>query len=384
MKKLFPLFLSLGITLMGCSDDGSAPTKAQKEENNGERVAVPVDYSAGRAMNKRLGKGINLGNSWDSESKTGLDAGWGNPIKDEDFKIIKDAGFNSVRIPVRWHVDSDYETHTVNPARLNGVKEDIQLALDQGLAVVVNFHHYTKLNDYGAGFHRGNPDTTALFQAEREHFLALWDQVSKEFNKFPDSMVVLEILNEPTIPGAEIVNDIMMSAYQVIRKNAPKKTIMFEAFHAAKFADLEYLTLPEDGNIIYSGHYYEPYEFSHAGHGYDCIGDAGYSNSAAGDLKNYVILAQRLYPDVNGGTIPMNMGEFGISGGKGTQSRCNSQGSLTSDAKKALWAKKSVQAAESFDMSWHYWGFTKVGGFEAYDRNNNKWYPGFPESFFSK
>ena len=78
------------------------------------------------------------------------------------------------------------------------------------------------------------------------------------------------------------------------------------------------------------------------------------------------------------------MGEFGISGGKGTQSSCNRTGNLTSDAKKALWAKKSVQAAESFDMSWHYWGFTKVGGFEAYDRNNNKWYPGFPEAFFSK
>ena len=383
MKKLSPLFLSLGIALIGCSDDGSSPTKVKKEEQESERVPVAVDYSAGRAMNKRLGKGINLGNSWDSDGKS-LDGGWGNPIKDEDFKIIKDAGFNSVRIPVRWHVDSDYETHTVNPDRLNGVKEDIQLALDQGLAVVVNFHHYTKLNDYGEGAYRGNADTVALFEAEKSHFFALWDQVSKEFNKFPDSMVVLEILNEPTIPGADLVNDIMTGAYEIIRKNASKKTIMFEAYHAAKFADLEVLTLPEDGNIIFSGHYYEPYNFSHAGHGYDCIGDAGYNNFAAGDLKSYVALAQKLYPDVNGGSVPMNMGEFGISGGKGTQSSCNRTGNPTSDAKKALWAKKSVQAAESFDMSWHYWGFTKVGGFEAYDRNNNKWYPGFPEAFFSK
>lgn len=385
MNKLLPFFLSLGIALTGCFDGDDSPTKVKKDDNEAERIPVAVDYSAGRAMNKRLGRGINLGNSWDSQSWGKLDGGWGNPIDDNDFKIIKEAGFNSVRLPVRWNEDSDYETHTVNPERLKGVKEDIQLAIDQGLAVVVNFHHYTTLNDLGGGAFRGQVDSVALFEAEKAHFLALWDQVSKELNKFPDSLLVLEILNEPTIPGEDLVNDIMLSAYDVIRKNAPKKTIMFEAFHAAKFADLEFLTLPEDGNIIYSGHYYEPYNFSHAGHGdYGCIGDAGYSSTAAGDLKNYVLLAQKFYPDINGGTIPMNMGEFGVSGGKGSQSRCNRNGDLTSDAKKALWAKKAVQAAENFDMSWHYWGFTKVGGFEAYDRNNNKWFPGFPEAFFSK
>lgn len=379
MKKFSLLFLSLGLAFTGCSDDGSSPTKAQKKEDNGP---VAVDYSLGRAMNQRLGKGINLGNSWDAQSWGKLDGGWGNPIEDGDFKIIKEAGFNSIRLPVRWNEDSDYQTHTVNPERLKGVKEDIQLAIDQGLAVVVNFHHYTTLNEYGNGAYRNDPDSTALFQAEKEHFLALWDQVSKELNNFPDSLLVLEILNEPTIAGADIVNDIMLSAYEVIRKNAPKKTIMFEAFHAAKFADLEYLTLPEDGNIIYSGHYYEPYSFSHEGHGYECGGDSKYANTASNDLKSYVMLAQSLYPDVNGGHVPMNMGEFGVSGGEGTQSSCNNEGSVTSAAKKALWAKKTVKAAESMDISWHYWGFTKVGGFEAYSRDDKKWYTGFPEAFF--
>ena len=80
----------------------------------------------------------------------------------------------------------------------------------------------------------------------------------------------------------------------------------------------------------------------------------------------------------------MNMGEFGVSGGTGTQNGCNNEGIVTSNGRKALWAKKSILAAESYDISWHYWGFTKVGGFEAYDRTNDKWYPGFPEAFFSK
>ena len=33
-------------------------------------------------------------------------------------------------------------------------------------------------------------------------------------------------------------------------------------------------------------------------------------------------------------------------------------------------------------MSWTYWGFTKVGGFEAYDRYNNTWYTGILDALF--
>ena len=45
-------------------------------------------------------------------------------------------------------------------------------------------------------------------------------------------------------------------------------------------------------------------------------------------------------------------------------------------------SKKAVAAAEKYDMSWHYWGFTRVGGFEAYDRAENRWYPGILNALF--
>ena len=79
----------------------------------------------------------------------------------------------------------------------------------------------------------------------------------------------------------------------------------------------------------------------------------------------------------------MNMGEFGISGGGdfANSRSCNEGESLPSDRMKAKWAKLTIQAAESNDISWHYWGFTKVGGFEAYNRNEGTWYSGFPEAF---
>ena len=55
----------------------------------------------------------------------------------------------------------------------------------------------------------------------RAHFLGMWAQVASEFNapEFPDDMVVLEILNEPTISNAERV-DKLMKAYVSGRLNA--------------------------------------------------------------------------------------------------------------------------------------------------------------------
>ena len=380
LNKILPLALC---AFFFAFDTGSQPTVAEDDgTNNGEDEihAVAVDYSKGRAMNKRLGKGINLGNSWDSDG-TGSngDCGWSNCIKDEYFEIIAKAGFNSIRLPVRWQTDSAYGSHTVDPDKLAGVKEDIRLAISHGLAVVLDFHHYIELSAYGSDYVKGDSLESAKYLKEKNHFAALWEQVAEEMDKeFPDSLLVFDILNEPTIPEPNVVSELLMAGYEAIRKHAKGKTIMFEAYHAAKFADLATLKLPQDGNIIFSGHYYEPYSYSHQGHSdqYKCKGDDAFAITAGADFKSYVITAKKYYPDKNGGFIPMNMGEFGISGQTGP---CREKG--PSDKYKAIWARDVIKAAESFEISWHYWGFAGVGGFEAYNKQGGTWYPGFPEAF---
>jgi len=175
----------------------------------------------------------------------------------------------------------------------------------------------------------------------------------------------------------------MTAGYTAIRAVAPNKTIMFESKASAKFAELSSLTLPQDGNIIYSGHYYEPYGFTHQGHSYACRGDAAYAMTAATDLKNYVSTAKSLYPDVASGySVPMNMGEFGVSGGESAnRSSCKSGENPPTNAAKARWAQGVIAAAEALGISWHYWGLAGVGGFEAYDKNSGTWLEGFPTAF---
>jgi len=376
-KKLLSA-MAIGCLLCAC-DNGTAPPRSTPKSNSSS--AVPVDYTRGRYMNAILGRGINLGNSWDSDGRD--DAAWSNPIRDVDFAIIKAAGFNSVRIPVRWQYNSDYSTHTVDPERLAGVIEDINLAIANGLAVVVNFHHYVELNCAGGGHKdRGCKYDATKFEEEKNHFLLLWAQVATAMNVFPDDMIVLEILNEPVIPNVDLVNQLMLDAYNVIRTHAPNKTIMFEALHGAKFYDIDKMKLPPDGNIIFSGHYYEPFQYSHQGnmHGNACRGDNAKSITASTDLSSYATLAKQYYPDINGTDhVPLNMGEFGVAGGD--VSPCNwEDGNGPSSEGKAEWANAAAKAAISRGMSFHYWGFSYTGGFDAYDPGSEKWHTGFPQA----
>ena len=315
---------------------------------------TPVDYSKGRAMNKKLGRGINFGNSWDAEGAGANDGGWSNPIQDGWFGIVKSAGFNSIRLPVRWEQDANNNGGSISSARMNAVKADIQLALNQGLVVIVNAHHHNTLNDAAANY-SSNP---SKYNSEKQKFLNMWKQIASAMDSYDDSKIVLEILNEPHGIQMAQVNDLMTSAYQVIRQNAPGKTIMFESSGYSKFNQIPSLNLPSDGNIIVSGHYYDPYTFTHQNHGYSYDANATFSaTTIANDFASYAQDIAAAFPDINGGCVPINMGEFGVN------SRSNSG---VSETKRAQWVDAVISAAEQYGFSWHYWAFAGAGGFEAY------------------
>jgi aryl-phospho-beta-D-glucosidase BglC (GH1 family) len=319
---------------------------------------TPVDYSKGRAMNKKLGRGINFGNSWDAEGAGSNDGGWSNPIQDGWFAIVKNAGFNSIRLPVRWEQDANVNGGSISSARMNAVKADVDLAIKQGLTVIIDAHHHNTLNDAAANY-SSNP---SKYNSEKQKFLNMWSQIATTFSSY-SSNVVLEILNEPHDIAMAQINDLMTSAYQVIRQKAPNSTIMFESAGYSKFSQIPNLNLPNDGNIIVSGHYYDPYTFTHQNHGYSYDANASFSaTTIANDFASYMQSIATAFPDINGGCVPMNMGEFGVN------SRSNSG---ISETKRAQWTDAVISAAEQQGMSWHYWAFAGAGGFEAY---SGSWY----------
>ena len=107
--------------------------------------------------NRKLGRGINLGNFLEAPKG----ASWGIAIRDEDFRIIKQAGFDSVRLPVRW---PDYALekapYTIDAGFFARVDHLLDVAAKNGLNVVLNIHHYEALDKDPA--------------AHAERFVALW------------------------------------------------------------------------------------------------------------------------------------------------------------------------------------------------------------------
>jgi aryl-phospho-beta-D-glucosidase BglC (GH1 family) len=92
-------------------------------------------------LNKKLGKGINMGNMFEAPSETE----WGNPFKDYYFKRISSLGFNHVRIPIRWDVPArcqQNEPYTVNATFLERIKTVVDLAKKENLLVIINMHHH--------------------------------------------------------------------------------------------------------------------------------------------------------------------------------------------------------------------------------------------------
>src|SRR5215469_14732301 len=75
------------------------------------------------AANKRLGRGINLGNALEAPKE----GAWGVTLKPEYFKAIKDAGFATVRLPIKCSAHANTPPpHPTPPAfsrRIDGAVE---------------------------------------------------------------------------------------------------------------------------------------------------------------------------------------------------------------------------------------------------------------------
>ena len=83
-------------------------------------IAAAQDKSAGKAtnihqLNQRLGRGINLGNALEAPKE----GEWGVTLRAEYFRAIKEAGFDTVRLPVKWSAHAKPAApHTIEPKLL--------------------------------------------------------------------------------------------------------------------------------------------------------------------------------------------------------------------------------------------------------------------------
>ena len=174
-------------------------------------------------------------------------------LKEQYFQAIEDAGFRSVRLPIRWSAHgAPTPPYTIAPDFFARIDWAVQQALSRHMSIVLDMHHFVDLfNDPEKQFPR---------------LLAMWDQIASHYRDFPKN-VFFELVNEPF---NQLTDDrwqnMMLELVQTIRRTNPDRELIIGPGFWNSLDHLDHLHLPDDDpHLIVTFHYYVPMRFTHQG-----------------------------------------------------------------------------------------------------------------------
>ena len=246
-----------------------------------------------------VGTCVNLGNTLEADHE----ASWGgDKVAAEDLRAIAAAGFDTVRIPVRWHNKSQSQApYTVDPAWMDRVQQIVDWALAEDLNVILNSHHFDPIHEDPLGvaqWHGG-----------------VWQQIARRFEGYPDDALWFELENEPhgKFDHSNLIAT-LTPALEAVRALHPSRPVIIGGENWSGLPSLATLPLPEDPNVHPTFHYYDPFAYTHQGASWTApdippVGREFPTHQDAAQLARDV-LAVQAYIDRTGRT-PF-MGETGV------------------------------------------------------------------------
>lgn len=296
-------------------------------------------------QNQQLGRGINLGNALEAP----YEGAWGVILYADYFSAIADAGFQHVRVPIRWNAHAlAAPPYTIDPDFFARIDWVVEQATQNNLLVVLNIHHYEEMfTDH---------------RSQTERFLALWRQIAEHYSAAPDS-VLFELLNEPHGElTSQAWNEMIPEVIAAIRPSNPTRNLIVGPGNWYNISQLYTLTLPpHDKHLIVSVHYYEPFHFTHQGADWVSGSAAWLGTTWSGTSAQRGAVEADLGQAARWGKekgYPIYLGEFGAYSRADMESR-------------AQYTDFVARTAENLGMGWAYWEFGS--GFGAYERGTGTW-----------
>ncbi|MCL1996005.1 MAG: cellulase family glycosylhydrolase [Defluviitaleaceae bacterium] len=289
-----------------------------------------------------MGVGWNLGNTLDAHPHGNeeymhpdvpldvLETLWGNPVTTlENITAIREAGFNTIRIPVTWYnklIGDD--NFTVRPDWMDRVQQVVDYAVENDFIIIINTHHDERL--------------FSLLDEEMDESLralvSLWEQISERFRDY-NHMLIFEGLNEPRTIGSpnewgggtpeehvniNTLNQTFVDTVRASGGNNVTRVLMVPTYAAAAMPlAIEGFEMPTDPvnqveKIAVSIHTYAPYWFAlHLGDARQMEWDPENPDDTGPIVWHFGLL----YDAFISNGIPVVLGEMGALNRDNLQSR---------------------------------------------------------------
>jgi endoglucanase len=289
-------------------------------------------------------RGLNMGNAFDAPNS----GDWGVNIRPEYFEIIHSAGFNTVRLPVRFsgHMQT-LPPYKIDPEFLTQVDEMVNAGLQNELVIILDVHHYAEIMK--------NPTE------QEARFLALWRQLSEHYQTYSKNLY-FELLNEPSDRlNKDAWNLLLTKAVQVVRQKDPVRKILIDASEYSDIEMLPTLKLPKDDNLIATFHFYEPFPFTHQGADWVEGSKRWQGTTWQGSEDERAFITEKLDRAAAWSReyhIPIVMGEFGAI-------------DKADKASRVRWTSYLAREAEKYSIGWIHWQF--CSDFPVYSCDKDEW-----------
>ncbi len=296
-------------------------------------------------VNGYLAKTINIAFTFDAPKE----GDWGHTLQASDFKLIKDAGFTAVRLPVQWITRMNSQApYTINAQFLARIDWAIREAKKHGLAIILDNHLDDQLMKEPAVY--------------RERFLSLWEQLSAHYRNEPQQ-VMFEVMAEPHDQLNMVWNDYFKDALVIIRETNPTRPVIVGPSFYNLVYRLNDLQLPQDDYLVLTIHYYDPIHFTMQGEDWFPMGKPrewiGTKWQNTEQERNAIIHTMDAIANwAKKNNRPVFLGEFGAGDHADTISR-------------ALYFSCIRQQAELHGFSWGVFNFAVK--FSLYDQTAKVW-----------
>ena len=226
---------------------------------------------------KNMGVGWNLGNTLDANDATKTwkttaehETCWGQPVtKPELLKMMKEAGFGAIRVPITWYQEMDADGK-VNDAWMKRVKEVVDYVIDNGMYCIINVHHDTGADS--GNYKSWLKASTSSYNTNKAKYEGLWKQIAEQFKDY-DQKLLFESYNEmldekntwnepvDKTDGYKAINSYAKSFVTTVRAtggNNKDRNLVVNTYSASSTPDaMQNLDLPEESNhIIFQIHSY--------------------------------------------------------------------------------------------------------------------------------